>query len=220
MAEVTAVLINYKRPQNMAQIIAMLRAQTVRLELMLINNAGCEDFGVERTVHVPWDAGPFLVIPFALYARTEWVMVIQDDLKPGDMEFVADALELARMRPNAITGAFGRRLSFVPPHYAQDAFGSVEIVKSRFWIFRKALVNRVRFPVLRPPSGANDPWIHEDIWFSLAVGKGRPVHLASLGLRDRLVELPGGDGVGYSHRPYHYQEREEVTRRYVQELVL
>lgn len=223
--EVTAILINYKRPYNMAEIIAMLRAQTVRPELLLINNSGYATFGVERTVHVPWDAGPFLIIPFALYARTEWVMVVQDDLRPGDVEFVADALELAKMRPNAITGAFGRRLFLEPPHYAQDAWGAVEIVKSRFWVFRKAILSGVRFPTLTPPRGKNDPWIHEDIWLSLAVGRGQPVHLASLGLRDRLVELSeASEGqsiaeVAYSHRPHHMAEREAVTQRYIGELL-
>lgn len=220
----TALLISYKRPENMARIVAALRAQTLRPELLLINNSGCETFGVERTVHVPWDAGPFLVVPFALYARTDWVMVVQDDLMPGDAEFVADALALAQERPESITGAFGRRLSLTPPHYGRDAWGSVEIVKSRFWVFRKAILTWVCFPDLTPPAGANDPWIHEDIWLSLAVGEGQPVHWASEMLRDRLVELPearpGQDiaKVAYSHRPHHYREREAVTRRYIEEL--
>jgi len=226
MTEVTALLINYKRPYNMAKIIAMLRAQTHRPELLLINNAGYETFGVERTVHVPWDAGPFLVIPFALYARTEWVMVVQDDLMPGDVEFVADALALARKRPDAITGAYGRRLGKTRPFYAQDAIGSVEIVKSRFWVFRKAILSWVGFPELTPPTEVNGLWIHEDIWFSLAVGEGLPGHWVSQALRTRLVELPefmpGQDkaAVAYSYRPGHYQEREAVTRRYIEEFDL
>jgi len=220
MSELTVLFTTFRRHEYADRCLDMLARQTADLTLTVIDNEGLGWFRsnphIDRLVEIPWDAGPFMVFPFALYAPSEWVMLIQDDVLIKDTEFAQDALRIAKERPASITGAFGRKVSFEPPHYVEDGTGNVGIIKSQFAIFRKALLYEVKFPELLADPGVNVPWIQEDIWFSLAIGKGKPVHWADRGLRKRLERLEVERA--YSREPGHWDRREEACRRYMWEL--
>jgi hypothetical protein len=55
--KVTAVLLSWKRKENMPLIIDALRKQTTPVEVWVINNDGSEDFGADRLISIPWNAG-------------------------------------------------------------------------------------------------------------------------------------------------------------------
>lgn len=215
MSDVTAVLLNYRRPENLYLLIDSLRWQTNVPEIILVNNSPeyHHPLGVERAVQIPWNAGCFARIYFALYAGTEWVMFIDDDLRPKDAQFVEDALAAARQHPNVITGAFGRKLSPTPPHYhgRQDVTeGLVAIVKGRFMFFRRELLGRLclsRFPLHYLPRC-------DDIYLSFEIGACCPVHRLEPGLAERLQELPAGD-VGLRNLSDHFTQREQFCHEYL-----
>lgn len=210
MSDVTAVLVSYRRPDNMQQLVDALRQQTVVPELMLVNNWDMTTYQIERAAFVPWNAGPVMRHIFATYAETEWVLTMDDDIRPGDAEFVEDALALAKKRPDVITCAFGRRLGQSAPYYrAADKFGRVEIALGRMMIYRRELLDNVGLPPMR------FPWAFrgDDIWFSLEVSRGKPVHWAEVALSRRLIDMPeGGKDVALALQANHGSAREEACR--------
>lgn len=209
MSDVTAVLVTYRRPDNIQQIIDVLRQQTVEPELILVNNWDMAAYRVEKAAFVPWNAGPMMRVLFAVYAETEWVMTLDDDLRPADAEFVEGALKLAKKRPDVITCAYGRSLGQSEPYYRpRNEFGQVPIALGRMMIYRRDLLDNVGLPPMRYEWARND-----DIWFSLEVGKGEPVHFAEVALSRRLIDMPeGGPEVALSLQGGHGRGREEACR--------
>jgi GT2 family glycosyltransferase len=210
MSEITAVLVTHRRPDNIQQIVDALKQQTVEPDLILINNWDMAAYQVERAAFVPWNAGPVMRHVFATYAETEWVMALDDDLRPADAEFVEDALRLAKKRPGVITCAFGRHLGQSEPYYRpRNEFGRVAIALGRMMIFRRELLDNVGLPPMRFPWAFRS----DDIWLSLEVGRGKPVHWADMGLSKRLVDMPeGGPEVALSLQKEHSAGREEACR--------
>lgn len=214
MSDVTAVLVSYRRQENVCQLVETLRQQTLRPELMLINNWDMRAFQIERTAFIPWNAGPMARYLFAVYAETEWLMFIDDDLMPSDVEFVADALAIAKQRPAAITGAYGRQLAKTPRHYRKDAQGDVAIIKGRFQMMRRSLLDQVYLP----PMGNDVLFACDDIYVCLEAGRGEPVHWADGALAERLVEMPeGGNEVALSLQQGHMQRREAACAWWLKE---
>ena len=210
---VTAILLNYARPDNLRLLIEELRGQTEPPEIWVIDNAGRGEFGADRTVHIPWNAGVSIRVLMAVYVATPWVMFLDDDLAPCDEQFIEDALGVATERPNVITGAYGRRLAGEWPQYREDAWGAVEIIKGRFMLFRRAILDNVRLPAVPPDL---DVRFCEDIHLSLEAGRGEPVHWADRGLLGRLRDLPGWDG-GLSSRAGHDHERNRFCEWWMKE---
>ena len=188
MANVTAVLVTYKRPDNLTRILTRHKAQAERPELMLINNAGFRTYGVDRFVGIPWNAGPMARVVMSQWAETEWVLWLDDDLVPTDDDFVGDLLSVARHRPDSITGVFGVALG-PPPHYythAAQVPGHVHICKGRCLMFRKDILRHVRLGAHRAPV---DMRVHDDIWLSLSTGYLERTHWAAPAFHKRLAEM-------------------------------
>jgi len=212
MPQCTAVLLNWKRPQNMGRIIDSLRGQSERPELWVVNNApGSAAFAVDRTAHIPWNAGVSIRVLMAVYVETPWVLFVDDDLMPGDANWLADALKIAEQHRNVITGCWGRLLDLTPPHYREDATGFVDIIKGRVMLFRRELLADVRLPAAPPEL---DVRFCEDIHLSLEVGLCNPVHWADQGLQNRMVELEDNDAL--CMRPGHGFERERFCEWYLE----
>ena len=211
-ALVTAILLNYNRPENIATIVEALESQSEKVNVTVINNA--KDPFASQSVHVPWNAGCYIRIPFALYADTDWVLFLDDDLKPTDGDFIRDAVATASQRPDAVTGAYGRHLSRVFPYYECDQSGPVEIVKGRLMLFRKDILSKVRlfsYPSWLPTG------FGEDIHLCLEAGHGEPVHFADEFLRGRLADLPTWrEGISRDTKT-HLEHRNDVCRWYLTE---
>jgi len=210
VSQVTAVLLNYKRPENMGALVESLRSQTEPVSILLVDNSGqMEPWDVDRTVYVPWNAGCYARTIFALYADTKWVIMLDDDLMPNDTRFVEDALRIAEQH-RFITGAFGCRLSKTPPHYMGrpniDSTGPSPIVKGRFMVYRRALLDYITLGGFMQYKRYRIRC--DDIYLNLSTGNGNPVHWVDMGLRQRLKELPPGR-VGSAFASGHYETREE-----------
>ena len=206
MALVTAILMNYKRPQHLRRIIPALRSQSVEPWIVLVNNAPNpyvaehEDQCPDEVWELPRNVGPFARF-LAAYAYHGWLYFQDDDLLPTDNEFIADLWALARERPNAITGVYGRHIPPEPPHYRHpDTDGPTNFVKTILMMMRRDTLGRVRFPV-------GDIGRCDDIHVGLETSGGDPIHFSDRSLVKRLKLLPQL-GVGQSQEPQHYPERE------------
>ena len=209
MITVTAILLSWKRQLNMDAIVQALRAQTVPVEVWLINNFDMAHYGADRAVHIPWNAGEWARYPFAARAETEYVMFQDDDFMLGDDWFLEDAIKIHNEHcPDNLLGVAGRGLQTEPPHYAPDIVnrdGYAAILKGHFQLFKPEVTRRAR--MARHPSAS-------DIYWALDIGGGDPVHWVSADLGRRLKTLDR-HGVGYEFRPEHYTEREEACEAWL-----
>lgn len=212
----TAILLNYQRPDSMAALIEALGEQTLRPRTILVDNAASPHplrTCVDRYVHVPWNGGCFMRLYMAHYVETEYVVFIDDDRVPADRKFIEDAVRIAKEHPLSITGAHGRILSRTAPHYQKDAWGEVEIMKGFFMAFAAPLISGIP---ISPPFQDRKEVIErcDDIHLSLMSGRGKAVHWADARLHQRLSDktLPG---VGYSFHPEHNEIREHIAKRYL-----
>lgn len=208
-AKVTAILLSWKRKANMPRIIAALRAQTVPVEIWLINNNGTENYGADKLIAIPWNAGEWARYPFAGRAETEYVMFQDDDFCLGDVRFLRDAIAYHdHYCPEHILCVSGRMMAHEPPHYRCDvADGHCHIPKGHFQLFKTAITRRARIP--NHPSAS-------DIQWALDLGDGQARHYVDAGLRGRMKELERY-GVGYEFRPDHYEERDAVCAAWLAE---
>lgn len=208
---VTAVLVSWKRKANMPAIIGALRAQTVPVEVWVINNDGFNDFGADRLVAIPWNAGEWVKYIFAARVETEYCWIQDDDILIGDNYFLEDALAIhADKCPDHILGTAGRGLQYKSPYYWPDIVdrdGYANIIKGHSLLFKSELVRQARIP--RHPSAS-------DIVWSLDTGNGQPVHYVSKKLSRRMEAL-NQYGVGYEFRPEHIRERETVCQDWLSE---
>lgn len=208
---VTAVLLSWKRKDNLPRIVEALRAQTVPVEVWVINNDGCEGFGADRLIAMPWNAGEWARYPMTGRVETPFAMFQDDDFVLGDDHYLEDALSIhAEMCSDHLLGVAGRGLQPDPPHYAPDIInrdGYAAILKGHFQLFRRGVVRRARIP--QHPSAS-------DIYWSLDIGGGKAAHWVSKELSDRLQTLDR-HGVGYEFRPEHYSEREAVCAAWLRE---
>jgi hypothetical protein len=206
-SKITAVLLSWKRKPNMLPIIDALRAQSAPVEIWLINNDGLEDFGADRLIAIPWNAGEWARYVFAARVETEYCMFQDDDFMLGDWKFLEDAIAIHEDTiGNFMLGTAGRTLNFDPPHYGADVHdGYAHILKGHFQLFRSNIVRHSRIP--RHPSAS-------DIYWSLDTGGGWASHRVSKELAERLMALDQ-HGVGYEFRPNHYQERERVCKEWL-----
>ena len=207
---VTAILLSWRRGANMARIVEAIRGQSVPVEIWLINNLDSNDYGADRLVCIPWNAGEWARYVFAGRIETPYGMFQDDDFMLGDSDFLADAIFIHdSMCPDHILGTAGRGLQLEPPYYRPDVTGRdgyVSIVKGHFQLFPASLPGRVRIPT--HPSAS-------DIYWSLDSGQGAAAHYVSAKLASRLTTLERW-GVGYEFRPNHYQEREQVCAAWIE----
>ncbi len=216
MGRVTAILLSYKRPENIPIILDSLRVQTEKPDIMLINNGGFQTFGVKKTVHIPWNAGAWIRHPFAVCTQTPFVMFLDDDLIPTDPDFVRDMMYICDLHRDGITGIFGKCLGPEPYYYskAPDATEWVHIVKGRCMMLGRSLFERVTFGnITRPITVA-----HEDVYLSLEIGRGERAHWVDPGLQGRIENLP--EPFAESKRPQHYPERDAMVAWHLEKFAL
>ncbi len=208
---ITAVLLSWKRKANIPKIIEAIRDQTVPVEIWLINNDGLDDFGADKLIAIPWNAGEWARYVIAGRVKTTYTMFQDDDFLLGDKHFLEDAVDIHSDKcPDHILGVSGRGMQTEYPQYWPDIVdqdGYAHILKVHFQLFRSDIVRRVRIP--RHPSAS-------DIYWSLDAGNGQAVHYVCQKLSRRLDTLDRY-GVGYEFRPGHMPERHAVCKAWQEE---
>lgn len=214
MTKVTAVLLNYRRPQNMYKLVEKLCIQTVKPEIMLINNSS-DHFaisGVDKYIHIPWNAGCWIRLPFARYAEGDHILFMDDDVLPGENTMIEYLLDTSR--DGAITGIVGKTVARAYPHYREDVRdGDAHIVKGRFMFFEKELLAQVPMSIYQ---GKHDIRFLEDIYMSLCIGMMLPIHKIDSEIKVKEVNLSSRDGVGISEEPGHMERRHNFCKWFLE----
>lgn len=210
---VTVILTNYARAHNIVKIVDALREQTLLPILQMVDNSPLPHPIaplLDRVALFPFGSGSYGRMLLSFYADTEWIALLADDVIPADKDFLKDALDIAKKRPEVITGCAGRSFSLTPPHYGGQQQGEVPIVAGHFVIFRKKLLEKVRH-YWEPVHKTRELWMRcDDIYLSLEIGKGKPIHWADAGLFNRLKSLPVG-GTALSKEEGHSKARETIA---------
>ncbi|HPD17895.1 MAG TPA: hypothetical protein PLE19_23400 [Planctomycetota bacterium] len=217
LSRVTAVLLNWKRPQNLPKVLDSLARQTAKPVIFLWNNgAPFQDERVRWQVDSSENMGCWPRWFMASRAATEFVCSLDDDLVLKDEFVLEDALAfLGQCDPNAVIGPEGVKLVFGKPyrhceHVAQPGEDTpVSIIKGRMMLFRRSALNRVTFTTAFDVARDAD-----DIALSSMLAGGKPGrHIVPALFRGRLGDLEQM-GVGLNQRPGHHERREAARNRY------
>ena len=228
---VTVCLLNWRRPENVGAVLDCLGRQTLRPRVVLWDNHAEAETGTALQWRRPsGELAPMHEHPLidlvvrptrnmgcmprwwlASVAETEYVCSLDDDLGLADERVLEDAAcACGEECPDGIVGFFGwsrapgksykdgRLVSASPKGDAR-----VDVVKGRFMLLRRALLERV--PLAIPGLSCRTV---DDIYLSLCISACKPgFHLLPARLGGRSRNLPER-GVGVSVMPDHYELRE------------
>jgi hypothetical protein len=211
--ELTVVLTNYLRPNNMQVILDALALQSLPHRVLVWDNSPNSSFPVERAdwvVQSSQNARCSARWWLAAHAETPWVLVMDDDLAPAHPNTLAFTIEKLREHAGKVIGAAGVQLTatrhyFECQHVGLEALRvtgdiGVDIVKGRYFALPIQVVQKLPYI----PLDAED-----DIIVSAVTGGG----VVPAGLPEMFRELPTNRESRF-HRPNHAHARESTRRRY------
>lgn len=217
MADVLAVLLNFRRAENLRNIVRVLKAQTVVPRIAVWNNG--ERGSIDRsTVDYLIESSENLQCMSRWHAATllgrEYVFSLDDDLTIVNSDFLERCVRACRVyHDERIIGYAGRSIGTPPRYYlggtadrsdgTEDAF--TDVVLGRFMFMHVNLLNRVPMRCPYPDSGRGD-----DIWMSLNTSVSRRYHVLPRFTKDAFGELPDG-GVGLADQPDHTLKRDTLV---------
>lgn len=149
----------------------------------------------------------------ALMSTTPYIFVQDDDLEVG-VDTVRDLVTAAAANPTSIVGVTGRDLALSgdEPYTGgwAVAAGPADVVLGRCWAAHKAAllpgIGHIMYHNIQPGRA-------DDILFSLA-GKGLVIEANPGNAINNLEE----HGVGLSHEEDHFKERNQLAKRWREEL--
>ncbi len=220
-AEVTAILLNWHKPEQVARVIESLAAQTVDVSIILWDNAVGyhvypDDVRLDLHIRAGRNLGCFPRWWLASSCETPYVCCVDDDLLLGDVDVLKDAIEASKQNDDeGVVGMFG--WTWVPgknyrngKHYmygvGEDTY--VDVVKGRFMLFATPLMQRV------PCYGVGRA-ISDDLHINLSISRGQKnINLlpATLSKRWKNMSQRGLASLGG-----HYQIRWEVVQQLMKE---
>jgi len=226
-AEMTIVLLNYRRPGNIPIILDSIRRQTIKPVVFLWNN-GPDDVnlaGVDRYENSAENIGCMVRWKMARDADTPYVMSLDDDLCFARDDALADIVGLLRAMdsPDRIVGpagcCLGENFSYterrevyanrtpartIEPAISTSGYEEVDIVKGRSMALRRDRLDGLGLPEER----------EDDIFLSAALAGGRRrFHRIPARLKNAFLELPML-GVGNWRMPEHSHSRDRAAAAY------
>ncbi len=210
---ITVILLHWKRPANILDIIPAFTKQSIKPTLFLWNNnpedIDFKDDRIDWIVNSDQDMYSFarwLMIPMV---ETEYVMVMDDDLMPSSDKFLEEAIKLVDEH-KGIIGPFGKRIipgdnPYNGPEIRTDY---CDIIKGRCMCMKTELLSRV-------PLGTMGRVRNDDIYVSYYAANGKKnAHYVSWALRQMTTDLPEGD-CGMDKDPNHMKSRNEFIKELI-----
>ena len=213
----TVVVTNYRRPENVAAVIAALITQTVKPAIFVWDNSPAQDFdhpGVDWIIRSSRNARCSARWWMASHASTDFVLVHDDDLAAGNPHVLALTLDAAQNTAPFAVGAAGVALGAGKGYWRSQHVGvrapaaprdtGVDIVKG---CFLQSIARTVSPGAL----GARRRGRHRGLR-DAGAGRSRP-HVVAAKLRDALVLLPDVEGAR-KRRLGHRAARESACRKF------
>ncbi|MFT3673647.1 hypothetical protein [Aestuariivirga sp.] len=146
---VTAVLLSWKRPNNIPLIVGQLEATGIVSEILVWNNN--PDLMLRHpsiiAVNSSHNFKAYARLGLAMMAKNDTIMFHDDDLLFRPEDIIA-LHRLQQAAPHRIHGFMGRNLK--GGQYAREkAFGDVDIVLGQFMLFSKELLAQANGDILR-----------------------------------------------------------------------
>jgi len=219
---VTVCLLNYHRPGNIIHVLNTIEMQTVPTQVFLWNNSDDElpqHPSLKMVVNSSRNLGCFPRWWLASIADTEYVCSLDDDLVFKDENVLADTIAASRDKcPDGATGFFGwRHIEGRGYRASRNVYNSKEdqwadIIKGRFMLFRRALLEKVPMDITTMPAFGGLFRGEDDIYISLCLADGHwGKHLVPGILRKRWRNLQNHRDA-WSSKPNHYVYRDESIK--------
>jgi hypothetical protein len=225
MSTITVTLLNWRRPENMSQLLDSLAGQTLRPTILFWNNgATFLDARLDLVVHANRNVGCWPRWFLGAMAETDYVCTIDDDLALKDDRVLEDLVRA--MDEDAVEDRmYGLEALVIHPgetyrdgldrhreshtaarRAAMEPLMPVDVVKARLVALHRAALETV--PLLP------GMFTEEDIALCGLLARGRRQHHREVvWLRDRVVELPAPHATW--HQPGHPERREAARRRFL-----
>lgn len=209
----TALLLNWKRPENLERIIEDIKKQSVPIKIFLWNN-NIEDKR-KYPVDLQIDSSINLMCSprwiMAGYADTDYVFSLDDDLTLKDNFVIEDCIKYVSNN-NCAIGYSGVILNNKKEYCASKHIESnktddiiVDIIKGRFIFVKRKDCIAVNFSAIDKTHNFR---IEDDIILSSYLNK----KIIPSFLYERLNNLPGKYAL--CSMPDHYQSRILITKKY------
>ncbi len=244
MPEITVLLLNYKRPHNLARIVDSLKRQTVPVNIFLWDNSGNSllyDSRIDLIFRTSENQGCSPRWLTALYAKTKYIMTHDDDFliaKKDTIEKIIKCLDEQKNHKTIVgyEGVFvdtnktymehvdyknrymfqGNKYGIVAPRYSHlKSSVRVHLVKGRLMATRtENIAKYIDFPVL-----LNER--EDDITVSAMIGGGEKIHLIPSFLKGCIQEIKDPDSakLGNKDNPQHDDSRNLAFKHYFGEYV-
>lgn len=215
-SDCTFVLLNYERQEYLKRLVHEIYSQSIKSEILLVDNSreGIH-LDVERTIHIPWNAGCCARLTAIPFVNTKYVCFIDDDLGLKDSKSLERWINIYEEVGAPIIGGFGAqayRDGYRWNHQSSD--GYYNVIKGRHMLFdiEVSHVVPLNHPVYcEKQFYRRGKYFEDDIYLSLCVSHGTDVLFSDDCIRNELVE--NGDSLsGLSAEPKHIQIREAVCR--------
>jgi FkbM family methyltransferase len=227
-ARVEVVLINYKRPQNIAQIVNAFRNQTVGCHVTLIDAAPSVEFSLPEEVRQSVDHlftwthefGPYnRYVPIAAYSR-EFTYFHDDDMLPGSRVIEHFTRVADSVTDFGVLGQMGRFVDATGAYIARDVRRTkhvvpVDIVVRGYFVPTKHLpaVMQQRLNLDLLP----DPSLEDDLLLCTAMnmihGLTNYISPADDDPETRMNQAGLRSAFARQGRGIHFEERTEFCRR-------
>lgn len=216
----TALLLNWKRPDNLVKIINSLKSQSVSVEIFLWNNNIEDNNKYNVDLQINSDKN-LMCLPrwfMGTYASSEYIFSLDDDLIFNDSNVVEDCVNFVKENDVAIgkTGVilnnerdYWKSKHVLNPDPHKNI--SVDIIKGQFLMCSKKHISKISLNSLNNVHFTN-PRIEDDIILSSIINNKQ---IPSF-LHHRFKKLPNG-GVSLHRSAGHNLSRKQTTDKYFNE---
>jgi hypothetical protein len=215
----TALLLNWKRKDNLIQVIDAIKSQTVGVEIILWNNNPEDQTAYDVDIQINASSN-LLCWPrwlMASYASTEYVFTNDDDLMFADNRVIQDCIRYVN-KCDCMIGYAGVKLSnkgyFGSMHISQppEKDTKVNILKGRFMFLKKEYLKNVPiipYKMMTPTQIKGGYRIEDDLLINHYY-KG--IKVIPSFLQNRIINLPEGKEA-YSLDKIHKKSREITIKK-------
>jgi hypothetical protein len=216
---VSALLLNWKRLENLIKVIESIRSQTIDVEILLWNNNPEDDTKYDVDVQINSSKNLMCYPRWFLmnYASGEYIFTLDDDLMFKDDSVLEDCVNFLKNK-NVLIGRHGVLLNEYNDYWESNHVKAspisneeVDIIKGRFMMGDKKNFNSAKLLISEFDNITHkNPKIEDDIYMS---SQFNGCKIIPKFLHDRFIELPTL-GVGCWETPPHKKMRIDYSKKY------